>query len=92
MNSSLCELNVQIAGKSFTVLSNFRCFNSFILTAFAAVNKEKTKMSFKSGTRRNHPIFEIATSHVCSLKRLETRLIKNLSGKQIPLRHERLLV
>ena len=77
LNSSLCKLNVQIAGKSFLILSNFWCFNSFILSAIAAVKKEKTETNFKSSVGPSYPISEIATSHVCTLKRLETKVIKN---------------
>ena len=43
-----------------------------MLYAIAAVKKEKTAMSFKSSIGPSHPIFEIATSHLCRLKRLET--------------------
>ena len=60
-----------------TILSNFLCPSSFICLAIAAVKKEKSQMSFKSIIGPSHPISEIATSHVCGLKRLETRVIKN---------------
>ena len=48
-----------------------------ILSAIAALKKEKTEMSLKSSIGPSHSISEKATSHVCRLKRLETRVVKN---------------
>ena len=41
-----------------------------------ALKNEKNEMSFKSSIGPSCPISEI-TTHVCRLKRLETRLIKD---------------
>ena len=49
---------------------------SYYISASVAVKKEKSEMSFKSSVRPSCPIFEITTSHVCRLKRLEMRVIK----------------
>ena len=77
MNSSLCKLNVQVPGESFLILSSFWCFSSIILSAFVTVKEVKTEMCFQSSIGLSHPIYEIATSDVWSLKRLETRVFKN---------------
>ena len=77
MNSSLRKFSFQIVGKSFLILCNFWCFNSFILSAIAAVKKEKTEMSFECCKEPIHPISEIATSDVSILKIVGTRVIKN---------------
>ena len=60
------------------ILSNFLCFDSFILYIcyFVAVKKKKNEMSFKSSIGPSLPISEI-TICVCRLKKLETRLIKD---------------
>ena len=57
----------------------------FIISAIAAVKKEKNKMNLKSSIGPSHPISEIATSHVYRIKRLETRVIKNhvFSNKRV---------
>ena len=49
---------------------------SYYIYAIVAVKKEKSEMSFKSSIRPSHPISEMATSHVCGIKRLEMRVIK----------------
>ena len=72
MKSSLCKFNVQIAGNSFFLIFD-ALIVSYYISAIVAVKKEKSEMSFKSSIG---PIYEITTSHVCKLKRLETRLIK----------------
>ena len=77
MNSSLCRLNVQVPGESFLILSSFWCFSSIILSAIATVKEVKTEMCFQSSIGLSHPIYEISTSHVWSLKRIETRVFKN---------------
>ena len=51
------------------ILSNFLCSNSFICPATAAANKGTTGMSLKSSIGPGHFISEIATFHVCKLKK-----------------------
>ena len=76
MNSSLCKLNVQIAGKSFCLIFD-ALIVSYYISPITAVKKENSEMSFKSSIGPSRPIFEITVSYVCRLKRLETRVIKN---------------
>ena len=77
MNSSLRKLNFQVPWESFLILSSFWCFSSIMLSAIATVKEVKTEMCFQSSIGLSHPIYEIATSDVWSLKRLETRVFKN---------------
>ena len=76
MNSSLCKSNNQIAAKSFCPIFD-ALIVSYYISAIAAVKKKKSEMNFKSSIRPSHPISEIMNFHVCSLKRPETRAIKN---------------
>ena len=71
---------VLCANWMFSFLRNhfwFWCFSSIILSAIATVKEVKTEMCFKPSIGLSHPIYEIATSHVWSFKRLETRVFKN---------------
>ena len=74
MNSSLCKLNVQIAGKLFCLI-----FDALIvlLSTITAVKKSKGEVIFKSSIGPSRPVFEITISHFCRLKRLKARVIKN---------------
>ena len=77
MNSSLRKLNFQVPWESFLILSSFWCFISIMLSAIATVKEVKTEMCFKSSIGISHPIYDIATSVVWSLKTLETRVFNN---------------
>ena len=77
MNSSLRKLNFQVPWESFLILSSFWCFSSIMLSAIATVKEVKTEMCFKSSIGISHPIYDIATSVVWSLKTLETRVFNN---------------
>ena len=71
---------VLCANWMFSFLRNhfwFWCLSSIILSAIATVKEVKTEMCFKLSIGLSHPIYEIATSHVWSFKRLETRVFKN---------------
>ena len=67
MNSSLCRLNVQIARKSLCLIFD-NLIVSYYISPIVAVNKEKSKISFKSCIKPSCPISEITTSHVCRLE------------------------
>ena len=75
--------NHEIVYKIFRMLENhfvkfLMLWQFHIICYGACVKKKKSEMSFKFSIGPSHPISEIATSHVCKLKGLKTRVIKNL--------------
>ena len=75
MNSSfLCKSKVQTAGKPFCLIFDALIVSNYLLLQ---LQRKKSEMSLKSSIGPSHPISELATSDVCSLRRLETSVIKN---------------
>ena len=77
MGSLTLKLSIESSESWKIISSNFQCFKSCIICYWACVKKEKGDVSFKFSIGPSYLISEMATSHLCWLKRLKIRVIKS---------------